>query len=212
MQYSTSRPGSARWRALGSSVLGAIALLAGQRVSAQIVLTAGTWSMPTASTLSVDFFVQNSGAAVAIEGLDFYVDTPAGTGPTIQSVDLITGTPFAGDNTGATPYSGNTANSQYFAIVQNPGVGGIPQLATGSTKVATVVFNSAGVSANDYALLLKNTALGTTDYTVPGTFDPLGITVNNGTITVTAVPEPAEMAVAAGLTLVAFGAWRRIRK
>ncbi len=215
MQNSFFGFGVARWRALGSSVAGALALLAGHPVCGQIVLTTGTWTLPTESTLSIDFFVLNIGAPVAVEGLDFYVETPAGTGPKIQSVDLVTGTPFASDNFGGnSAFPGNTINSQYYTVLQNPGVSGNPMLATGSTKVATVVFSSVGVSPGDYALLLKNTGLGTTDYTVPGTFDPLGITVINGDILVTgaAVPEPVEMALGTGLVLVAFGAWRRIRR
>ena len=206
----------ARWRVLGSSVAGALAMLAGHQVCGQIVLTAGTWSMPTETTLSIDFFVLNAGAPVTVEGLDFFVETPAGTGPKIQSVDLVTGTAFASDNFGGNnpDTADNTPNSQYVSVVQSPSVAGSPMLATGSTKVATVVFSSVGVNPADYTLLLKGTILGTTDYTVPvpGTFPgQLGITVNNGNITVTPVPEPVEMALGTGLILVAFGAWRRFR-
>jgi len=202
-------------------ILGVAAAALGMTVAkGQVVLTVGTIDVPAESAAySIDLFVNNtSGAPVAVASLDFGIAT-AEAGPKIGTVDLLTGTVFASDNNGVFAYVEGDHGKGY-ALTEAPPSGPNPLgnifLPTGLTKIATVSFNTVGISPGVYTLSLTGSggSLPDTDYSIPSSFDPLGMSVFNGSLNVTAapVPEPEEMALGSVVALVAWGALRRFRR
>jgi hypothetical protein len=133
----------------------------------------------------------------AVQGLNFYAQIADGTGPKIESVDLLAGTIFASNNTGQ----------------QNPE--SLPQTLFASTTtsagtvaadgvLATLWIDTTGFNVGDgpWSLNLVGTDDSDTDFA--GVFAD----VTNGMIDIQAVPEPATLGL---LSIGALGLLRRRR-
>jgi hypothetical protein len=116
---------------------------------------------------AVDCNVQIADGGLALGGV---ID-----GPKLSDLDILTGTIFSGNNTGAQ----NPGSFPQLAI-RNTTTSGGNALASG--LLATVTIDTTGFFSGTYALNLKNTLNGPTDFaTVP-------VTITDGFIV---VPEPA---------------------
>lgn len=132
--------------------IGNVALTSGPVVSVPNV------SVAPNSTASVQFSVSdtNSAASEDIEGMTFTIQIAGGTGttPSIQSVDVLTGTIWAGSNAFvSSPSGGQQAQFKTYSILT--GNAGIYVNPNG--LLATAVFNTAGAAAGSYKISLVGT-------------------------------------------------------
>ena len=186
------------------SAVAVAGILASTQIKAQVLtidVGAQTLQDNTANQ-TLSFFVNNSsGSPVAVTGLNFNLQIGDGTvGPTITAVDLLTGTPFASNNTG----QGSTGSSPHQAFWATTTSSGSVNLTPGLNKVATVTFDSTSLNSGSWGLFLGATDNGATAYldTSPIPND-IPMTINEGSLTI--VPEPGSYAVVAALSCLAFG-------
>jgi hypothetical protein len=140
-----------------------------------------------------------------VEGLNLYLQIDdENTGPKIQSIDVLTGTIFQGNNTGQTVQALNeTGDLPYWM--------GYATVTTASGNVAangllaTVIVDTTGFTSGTWSLN-ANFNYGGDPY--QSDFGPMLATSLNGSITI--VPEPGTLVllVTAGLGLAAC-VWRR---
>ncbi|MEM6393736.1 MAG: PEP-CTERM sorting domain-containing protein [Planctomycetota bacterium] len=145
-----------------------------------------------------------------VETLNLLVQIEDGlnvAGPTIQGVDLITGTIFENDNDGG-QFDVDT-DPQFFSTgVVTPFT--IPATTVAADGlIATILVDTTGISSGVFDLKLADTLLGDTDFGFDENFLPIEPTIVNGTITVV-IPEPGTGALL-GLVVVA-GLLRRRRQ
>ena len=126
-----------------------------------------------------------------------------GVGPRVTNVDLITGTVF--ENFG--PQQADVVATP-LAIQSTVDTG---SLVGAEGLIATVTFDTIGTAAGDFDLLLTGVA-GAFNTTFFSGADALPTTAINGTLRVTAVPEPSQMALLGVATVGFVGRWRRRRK
>ena len=148
--------------------------------------------------------VNNDGAPIEVGGLDFFVEVEV-AGPRIQSVDLTTGTIFA-SNAVQAPGGANTDHKQQYAVVSFPG----RFVPNGLSRVATLTFDTTGISVGTYFLHLSGVDFGTgpndTQYVNPTGTSDIAITINNGNLVV--VPEPSAAACLAALGCLGVAGFR----
>ena len=159
-----------------------------------------------ATPQTIYLFVNNSGSPVTVGSLDFYIElgSGAGTTPSISSVDLLTGTIFASNNSGQSADPGNESQLQFYSALKASGPSGSgPVIPTGSSQLAAISFVTAGTASGSFALSLSPT-VGTTDY-FTDTSSPtgVGLSIVNGTLDVVAVPEPSNALAAVFMVLFA---------
>ncbi len=166
---------------------------------------------PDRSGQQVEVWIDNDGPPLEVGGLDFSFQVGDGgsgglsSGPTIQSVDLLTGTLFESkDFGGQFPAQDNQPQRQFFSVISLSAI-----LPTGSgQRLATVTLDTTGFGTGSWELSLGGLSLPNT-----ALFDwsgnPIAAEVRNGTLTV--VPEPSA-AVWTGAGLLALGLWRLRRE
>jgi hypothetical protein len=167
--------------------------------SAAPIIDLGSYSITQGTTQSISINVSDSGSAFAedIEGMDLKLQIGAGTGttPAIDSIDLLTGTVFSSIVTSSdidTPSGGNLPQYMLRDLITNSA----GEYVNANGLLATVVLDATGATPGVYAFDLTSSKDPGSDteffngdgVTVPATF-------GNGTITVTAVPEPASAAL-----------------
>jgi len=161
-----------------------------------------------------DFMIQNIGGALVenIFGLNFAMQVGDGTsGPRVDSVNL-----YAGDSIFAS-YQVNQVNQGSSPWILFFGIdsGGVPvsMAGTSSTLLARVTFDTTGLSSGSGPWTVSGNDVGplgsATGYVLVGGESRQIDAFVNGTLTV--VPEPAESGIAAGLLVVAFVAWKKLR-
>jgi hypothetical protein len=192
-------------------------VLATLQVKAQLFLDVGNVSiLPNTPGQSVDFFVNNTtGSAVQVGGLNFNVQIGDGgaeaggttVGPTISGVDIVTGTKFEANNSGASD-KGSAPEVAFWTVSTSSGTVG---LDPGMNKIGSVTFDSTGFNSGSWTLSLGNTIGGPTTYLTSGG-DPIPITITDGNLQLTAVPEPATIGMASGALLLGFGVFRKVRR
>ena len=182
-----------------------------------LVIDAGTHALDggSASLQTVELWVNNTEASpIAVGSLDFYVQLGNGSGsaPAIANVNLVTGTIFAADNLGQSAFSGNTAQLQYHAVLENSTPATHPEIPVGLSKLATLSLDTWGYASGLIELKLMGTDWGDTGYLDPSV-SPLAVTttINNGWLNITPVPEPNTTAVVGGLLLGTGLMIRRLR-
>jgi hypothetical protein len=136
---------------------------------------------------ALNFFVQIGDGGVAASGY-------RGTGPLITEVDILTGTIFAGNNSGQTDLTGGLVPlPAEIALVGTDTASGS---VTASGLLATLTIDTTGYAAGStFDLKLKGTLNGDSSFGL----DP--ITITNGSIVLVPVPEPASL-----MTLVLLAA------
>jgi len=170
----------------------------GVKVSAQWVMTARPTAISAAPNQQVGFYLRNDGGSageVTQFTLNFRIDAD---GPSIAAVDMVTGTPFEGqDFVLSTP----TSNSSFYVQGLSRRIGSPPTTAVtlpaSESLAATVTLDASGITPGDYTL----TFLNSTGYgVVRGT--PINPQLETGTLTV--IPEPGAYALVTvlGLALI----------
>jgi hypothetical protein len=183
----------------------ALLLLAGYPIAHAQVLT---FTVPgkTLNTQAIGLQVFNPGAPLLVGSLEFFIELPI-AGPKIQSVDLVGGTIFEANYTGPFTIEGNTSYLQYYTIMGNWSLSS-PELPSGLSTIASVVFDTIDVASGVYALKLTGTGFGDSMYMDPMGV-PLALSIENATLHV--VPEPEQYAVVIALALLITSAGRRLR-
>lgn len=194
------------------------------------LLAAGiqSWSTHAAVNLSVDVgsnpLVGNTGGqTVALRllntgsdplqanGLTFQLTLVGGgspSGPSITAVDLVTGTPWASAGSPSIAPGGSTSPAfwdlRYVFFSGSATIG-----ANSDTLLATVTFDTTGFTSGTWSLGLDGTK-----YNQVGTSIEFFPALNNGEITINAVPEPVHMAlpIFGGLAVLIGGVRRWCRR
>jgi len=150
-----------------------------------------------------------------VQGLNFYIQVADGgpeaggsiDGPVIQELDILTGTIFDGNNTGAIDFDGGPPP---YPDVVPQWEGHSTTTLSGSVAatglLATVTIDTTGFGGGTWDLIMQNTGDGT--YTTD--FAGISADITDGSITV--IPEPSTFVMSTGLIamgLVGYGRRRR---
>lgn len=149
-----------------------------------------------------------------VAGEDFFAQIGDGgsfngginTGPVFSGVDILAGSIFAGNNTGAVgdpDPGGNAAHPLIWLDSTTTSAGTV----SASGLLATLTIDTTGISSGTYPLTLTGvaSAFGPFDTTLRDSLgDPVALNVLNGTITV-AVPEPSTWVLLSAAYCVLIG-------
>lgn len=122
------------------------------------------------------------------------------TGPRMGTIDMITGTIFAG----ASPTQQNVVNSP----LAKQSTVDTTSLVTANGLIAQVVFDTTGIGPGLYAFRLSGVA-GQFNSTFFNSATPVTTIAPNGFLRVTAIPEPSSLLVVLGSTAVCLLRRRR---
>jgi hypothetical protein len=111
--------------------------------------------------------------------------------PIMTQVDILSGTVFQNNNNGQA--GGSSFGGRVWEAWTLTSFTPLPNLPAGPSLMATVTFDTTGLSAGHWALSLAIDSVSTTYF--DSSFSPLAIIPFNDTLTITAVPEPAHMAL-----------------
>ena len=158
----------------------------------------------TSQVAGEDFFAQIGDGGTFNNGVN--------TKPVFSNVDILTGTIFTGNNTGATKDPGGPESAHPLIWVDGTTTNSGTVLDNG--LLATLTIDTTGVSSGTYPLLLKGVATSLT----PGGFStrlldgsavPVPLTINDGSITVSDVPEPLALPALGVLSCLLLSRGRR---
>jgi hypothetical protein len=185
-------------------------------IDAQLFIDVGNNELlPNTPGQTVSIYLRNEGSpGVEVGGLDFAVEIADGgpqaggqiTGPSITAVDLTTGTIFDGNNNGNGGDKDNSPQLQFWSTFRSHVPS--PTLASGNNKIATLTFDTTGLSPSSWSFRLFQTDIGDT-FVNDSDGNPMDVTINNGTVFVP-VPEVQAAPIVAGL-LGVFAVFRKIR-
>jgi hypothetical protein len=155
-------------------------LLCGSLAQGALTVDAGDWSFARDSgvhriTIGIDGTGQVMGAVVVLE------IGGAGTLPQLVNGEIVSGTIFASNNTGAPSNDFSDPECAYMDVSTQSGT--VP--VTGPASLAFVDVNTNGASPGTYTLALTATRFGDSDLQTNPT---VGVTFIGGTFAV--VPEP----------------------
>lgn len=189
-------------------VISLFTVLIANTVLGEVVVNVGDLQLaPNTPNQKRDIFVSGDGDQVF--GVDFYARIGDGItvpgGPRLTAVDVIGAsgyqpTMFTGNNTG----QGGEIRSYYVVATTTTNHDTVS--ATG--RLATLTFDTTGVTSGSWALSLMTP---TPDNT-PMDFVDVFPTINNGTVSITPVPEPSTIAalVSGGICMIGL-VWTRRR-
>lgn len=171
--------------------------------------------LPDTAGQQVGLYIDNADASVLLADaatLKFQVDDGlnGGNAPAITAVDAITGTPwspaggFQNVQTGQAEYWDVRVFANFFSGQH----ASLP--AEGLSLLATVTFDTTGLTGGSWSFRMAGLDVDPInskfELTGGGTYFP---TTTAGTVSISPVPEPETVALATGIGLVAFAAWRR---
>jgi hypothetical protein len=152
-----------------------------------------------------------NGNGIASVGFDIAYNAVLGT---VAGSSIALGSVISNPNYGFTPYSGNSNNSaghiRTFSL-SNPGTPGLPAGTNGSVAVMNFTV-PAGTTPGSYPLTLTpdSHTFITQNFNAVTYTSGNGLSLTNGSILVTAVPEPTSLALV-GLFALPWALWRRRR-
>jgi hypothetical protein len=197
-------------------------VLAATDTSAAILIRAGEHTLfADQAGQTVTLVVDNMGpTAVPVSGFTLFLVIGGGGPvlggspvPTVTAVDLHTGTAFDGNFSPEVDQGSQDGVLNWYITPQSGNV----TIEPGANTLATLTIDTTGFSPTfepwALSLFADIPSFGTfaTGY-VLGLTEVPNVTLNDGWLELVAVPEPSEVALFAGLGLVGFGAWRRLRK
>jgi hypothetical protein len=189
-------------------ILASLGLLAVSALStqAQIINVGNIELLPNTPNQLVTI---NVSGGVQVEALDFWVQIADGlnlSGPQITSVDIVTGTIFAGNNGGQYGSSATQQPQRWYQTTDTLIVG---TTVPTSGLLASLRIDTTGVAPGSYALNLKDVtgSSGGTAFWDTTFANPVFPLITDGTLTV--VPEPQQYALVAGLGLLGLAFGRR---
>jgi hypothetical protein len=158
----------------------------------------------TTAVAGEDFFAQIGDGGVFNHGVNVR--------PVFTNVDILTGTIFGANNTGATrdPNGPESAHPLIWVDGTTTNSGTV----TDSGLLATLTIDTTGISSGTFPLLLSGvastlTAGGFTTDLVNGSGVPIALTINNGSITIAPAPEPVGLSLIMGGTGILLTGRRR---
>ncbi len=164
-------------------------------VRADLIVDAGNWNLsPNTPDQSISVSISGVGSVTdATVMLQILGGSPL---PSFTGGDMTTGTIFASNNTGAPTYI-FSSQLAYMDLATNSGT------VDGNGILATLKVSTVGVTSGSFTLETNATVDGMPIATNVGTFPPVNVTYQNGSLNI--VPEPSSLA----LLLVALGsvAW-----
>jgi len=184
-----------------SLICAAAILGSGLAASANPIVSLGNYSIPVGSTQAISINVTDSGNAASedIEGMTFTIQIAAGTGtaPSIDSVDMLTGTIWQGHVSIAndiTPSGGNHPQFMVRSLItDNAG-----DFVNANGLLSTLVLDATGATPGKYTLSLVGTKdPGSDSSFLDGSGDTVPAQFAAGSLTVTAIPEPTATAILA---------------
>lgn len=189
----------------------AIGVLSALPAPAVLFIDVGTHVLTpnTATPQFIDLFVENSGGSVRVSSFDLLLQIGDGLGttPFIDSVDVVTGTIFQGNNSGVLEIK--NPQSVYYGVAKGSSGAGPTISSESRTKIATIGIKTTGYSGGTLPLDIWGfQELFTSFYSDDGLFEPIPAELMNGFIQV-AVPEPGEWAALTGAGLFGLALWRR---
>lgn len=206
-------------KSLTLPALCATALALGTHVgNAGLYLRAGDHVLqPNQSGQTVQILLENDGvSSVDVDTFEFFAIIGDGgpfadsavAVPTITGYDLHTDTPFASNFLPEVTTSGGDGVIQAYISAASGSV----SIAPGTMPIATLTVDTTGFQVGDdpWILALQSFTMGISSQLVR-LGEPVAAELLSGEMTLAAVPEPAPMAVAAGLGLLGFALWRRYR-
>jgi hypothetical protein len=158
----------------------------------------------TSQVAGEDFFAQIGDGGTFNNGVN--------TKPVFSNVDILTGTIFTANNTGATMDPGGPESNHPLIWVDGTTTNAGTVLDNGI--LATFTIDTTGVTGGTFPLLLSGVATSLT----PGGFStrlldgsavPVPLTINNGSITVAEVPEPLALPALGAVTCLFLSRGRR---
>lgn len=164
--------------------------------------------LPNQPNQTITIFVKGG---QLVQGLNFNIQIADGgpvaagsiIGPGISGVDILTGTIFAGNNTGNPPGNGILVSQVAFYSTTT---------ASGSVVaqglLASVTLDTTGLLSGTFDLFLSNTLNSSTNF---ASMDPaLTPTIIDGSLTI--VPEPVSLMLTLGTGLMLLGRRNRMMK
>jgi hypothetical protein len=184
-----------------------ILLVASVAMAGQVIDVGGHYLLPNSADQWVEVSVSGGDAVM---GLNFYAQVGDGNfdglsphlGPRITSVDILTGTIFAGNNTGQSKAPEGDPDPEVYSQWDGAQTTTATAAVPASGRVARVNFDTTGFAGGTWDFELAGTAVGDTD------FADTPIAITNGSITIT--PEPSGLIMLAGALAAArkTGSWR----
>jgi len=189
--------------------------------SALILLSAGDHTLlPNQPGQTLTLHVNNTGLTpITVDGFTLFLMIGDGGPvlggnpvPAVTGVDLHTGTAFNGNFTPEIDQGSQDGIVQWYITPQTVNT----TIAPGLSTLATLTIDTTGFgpTAEPWTLALSGNmpSFGfiSSSY-VLGSVEVSDVTLAGGSLSLAAVPEPSEVALVAGLGLIGFGVWRRIR-
>jgi len=166
-----------------------IVLLAGLSTPTNAGIIVGTHELlPNTPAQQIEIFVTGGDA---VDGINFNIQIEDGTGatpsPPFTRLDILTGTIFAGKNTGS--WDNNVLPQIAWDWTEtSPG-----ETVLADGLLGTLTVDTTGYDTGSWALRMSDTLNGPTD------FAGLAADITDGRITITDVPEPSTMALCLAL-------------
>ncbi len=191
--------------------------------SGALFLIAGDHDLqPNLAGQPLSLYVSNSGTAAHVDTFTLFAAIGGGgpslggpAVPVITAADLHTGTAFAGNFSSEVPQEELPSGFALLYITTSVSGSTVP-LLPGLHPLATLTVDTTGFEVSDgpWTLRLGMEVDGfgfvSSEYVLGGS--GLAATLVDGTITLAAIPEPTEVALAVGAGLLGFGVWRRWRR
>jgi hypothetical protein len=175
----------------------AITAVAGQKITGKNfgdaqavtdpVISVGNYTAVAGSQVTVQLKVSDLGNVTAqdIEGMTFTVqiDDGTGTAPTIASVDLLTGTVWAGHGSSVfVPSGGSQPQFKTFSVL----TGADGNFINPNGLLATIVLDTTGAAKGQYSIKLIGTKISAFDTEFQNHLgSPVKSVITNGTLTLT---------------------------
>ncbi len=176
-----------------------VTLLLTDAAGAAIIIV-GNHTIPPDAVTPIQVIIEREPDDPDIAGMDFAIEIgDAEAGPTIVGVDLVSDTPFDGNNLGGSIDQGSAPRQAFWGVVTESGTVPIPV----SGVLATIQIDATGITTGTFDLRMTS-VLGADTRIYDGELIPL--TLNQGQAITGSVrvviPEPARLGVLIGLSIL----------